>query len=101
MIHTDNKNNSNAEMMKLNNHFLILAQQQLTTDPLLARHKLGLTEAASSFISNLSPIDIMKLSDSGISAVTFRFAEGSLAHLTNYLSGDDLAITQAVLGCES
>lgn len=91
-------NQANSDLVKLNSHFLMVAQKQLTTDPISAKHKLGLDDSTAEFISQLSPLDIHKLAESGISAITFRFEEESLSHLANYIAGDDLAITQAVLG---
>lgn len=91
-------NQAASEIVKLNSHFLMVAQKQLSADPITAKHKLGLNDSTADFISQLSPLDIHKLAESGISAIQFRFDEGSLSHLKNYIDGDDLAITQAVLG---
>lgn len=91
-------NQTSSDLSKLNSHFLMVAQKQLSSDPITAKHKLGLDDTTADFISNLSPLDIHKLSESGISAITFRFEESSLSHLANYIAGDDMAITQAVLG---
>lgn len=89
---------SNRELTKLNYQFLMVAQKQLLQDPISAKYKLGMDDSTADFLSSISVTDIQKLAESGVCAVQFRFDKSSITHLTNYISGDDLAITQAVLG---
>jgi len=91
-------NVSNLELEKLNSHFLMLAQKHLSSNPITAKHKLGVDDATAEFLTSMSPLDIQRLAESGICTVQFRFDSASLNHLSNYIAGDDLAITQAVLG---
>jgi|APLak6261701877_1056259.scaffolds.fasta_scaffold00004_25 hypothetical protein len=86
------------DLEKLNSHFLMVAQKQLSIDPITAKHNLGLDDATADFIRQLSPLDVHTLAESGVSAIKFRFDEASISHLKNYIAGDNFAITQAVLG---
>lgn len=95
---TDVNSVANAELIKLNQHFLMFAQKHLSANPMSAKYKLGVDDKTAAFLSSMSPLDIQRLSESGVSAIQFRFNEASIAHLNNYISGDDLALTQAVLG---
>ncbi len=88
----------NQELTKLNYQFLMVAQKQIQKNPITAKHQLGMDEATATFLSSMSITDMQKLAESGISAVSFRFDKSNIHHLANYISGDDLAITQAVLG---
>jgi hypothetical protein len=76
----------------------MLAQKHLVANPITAKFKLGIDEPTATFLSSMSPLDIQRLSESGVCAIQFRFDESSLPHLNKYISGDDLALTQAVLG---
>lgn len=89
---------SNQELTKLNYQFLMVAQKQLLQDPISAKHKLGMDDSIADFLGSISVTDMQKLAESGVCAVQFRFDKSSIPHLSNYISGDDLAITQAVLG---
>lgn len=91
-------NASNQELTNLNSHFLMVAQKQLLQDPISAKHKLGMDDSVANFIDKLSVTDMQKLAESGVCTVQFRFNKASIPHLANYISGDNLAITQAVLG---
>ncbi len=93
-----NGSSVNHELVKLNHHFLMLAQKHLSTNPIMAKHKLGVDETTAAFLSNMSPLDIQRLSESGICTIQFRFNESNLDHLNKYIAGDDLALTLAVLG---
>jgi|GEM_PF-4756378 hypothetical protein len=93
-------NSTNAELIKLNSHFLMAAQRQLSINPITAKHKLGMDEETANFVSSMSPLDIQRMAESGICVIKFKFEVESLPYLTNYINGDDLAITQAVLGAK-
>ena len=85
------------EITNLNYQYLMLAQKKLQENLITARHNLGLDEDSANFLSTMSIEQLQRLASSGISAIQFRFNKNSIPHLTNYVSGDDLAITQAVL----
>jgi len=87
----------NQEITNLNMQFLVTAQKQLIQNPIAAKHQLGIDDATAEFLEAMSTADILKLAQSGISTIQFRFPQSSIKHLTNYISGDNLAITQALL----
>lgn len=88
----------NQELINLNMQFLMTAQKQLIQNPISAKHQLGMDEETASFLKSMTSADILKLAESGISTIQFRFTQNSIKHLSNFISGDNLAITQALLG---
>lgn len=88
----------NQELTNLNYQFLIVAQKQIHINPITAKHQLGMDDKTAEFLGSMSATDMQKLAESGISAVSFRFDKSNIHFVENYISGDDLAITQAVLG---
>lgn len=93
-------NSTNAELIKLNSHFLMAAQKELSVNPISAKHKFGMDDQVASFVTSMSPLDIQRMAESGVCVIKFKFEAESLPYLTNYIGGDDLAITQAVLGAK-
>lgn len=76
---------------------LMCAQQMVLTEPQKAAQVFGLDEQTSEFFKQLTPSSIERIALSGMFAFEFRFTGKSLDFLKQYVSGDDLAITQAVI----
>lgn len=93
-----NNNTNSLDLAKLNFQFLLTAQKRLRTDRISAKLSLGIDDESASFIENISPEEMQRLAESGVSTIQFRFNKDSLTHLSNYVTGDDLAIVQAVMG---
>lgn len=85
------------EIGKANLLALMCAHQMVLTEPQKAAQVFGLDEQTSEFFKKLTPSNIDRMAQSGMFAFEFRFNGKSLDFLKQYLGGDDLAITQAVI----
>lgn len=92
------ESNVGQELTTLNYQYLLMAQKKLLQNPIVAKHKLGIDDQTADFLGSMSASEIQKLAESGVCTVKFRFDKASIEHLSNFVSGDDMAITQAVLG---
>jgi flagellar transcriptional activator FlhD len=85
------------EIGRANLQALMCAQQMLNSEPHKAAQVFGLDSQTTEFIKKLTPSQIDKLAHSGVFAFEFRFSGKALDFLNQYLNGDDLALSQAVI----
>jgi flagellar transcriptional activator FlhD len=79
------------EVRELNLSYLMLAQQMLHSDRAGAMFKLGVGEDVAEVISNLSPAQILRMSNNDMLLCRFRFDDALLLNLLGSHTQDNTA----------
>lgn len=87
-----------AEIRELNLSYLMLAQQMIRQDKVMAAFRLGISQDVADLVSSLSPAQVLKLARSGMLLTRLRFDDDTILDmLANYTKGRSMAQSHAAI----
>ncbi len=87
-----------AEVRELNLSYLMLAQQMIRQDKVMAAFRLGISQDVADLVSSLSPAQVLKLARSGMLLTRLRFNDDTILDmLANYTKERSLAQSHAAI----
>jgi flagellar transcriptional activator FlhD len=87
-----------AEIRELNLSYLMLAQQMIRQDKVMAAFRLGISQEVADLVSSLSPAQVLKLARSGMLLTRLRFDDDTILDmLANYTKERSLAQSHAAI----
>ena len=87
-----------AEIRELNLSYLMLAQQMIRQDKVMAAFRLGISQDVADLVSSLSPAQVLKLARSGMLLTRLRFDDDTILDmLANYTKERSLAQSHAAI----
>ena len=87
-----------AEIRELNLSYLMLAQQMIRQDKVMAAFRLGISQDVADLVSSLSPAQVLKLARSGMLLTRLRFNDDTILDmLANYTKERSLAQSHAAI----
>jgi flagellar transcriptional activator FlhD len=87
-----------AEVRELNLSYLMLAQQMIRQDKVMAAFRLGISQDVADLVGSLSPAQVLKLARSGMLLTRLRFDDDTILDmLANYTKERSLAQSHAAI----
>lgn len=87
-----------AEVRELNLSYLMLAQQMIRQDKVMAAFRLGISQEVADLVGSLSPAQVLKLARSGMLLTRLRFDDDTILDmLANYTKDRSLAQSHAAI----
>ena len=87
-----------AEIRELNLSYLMLAQQMIRQDKVMAAFRLGISQEVADLVSSLSPAQVLKLARSGMLLTRLRFDDDTILDmLASYTKERSLAQSHAAI----
>ena len=87
-----------AEVRELNLSYLMLAQQMIRQDKVMAAFRLGISQEVADLVGSLYPARVLKLARSGMLLTRLRFDDDTILDmLANYTKDRSLAQSHAAI----